>query len=85
MVDKCVSSLGFLKRLNTLRGPRHPTCLPGEHCFEVWKITIKVTDEQYLQNGETWHLKELLGKKGLPQEKGRRSHTCRRERSSGPG
>lgn len=70
MTNKCVSSLGFLKRLNTLGDPRHPVYLPREHCFEVQKMKIKVTGDGDTQNQGNWHLKGTLRKEWIVSRKG---------------
>lgn len=85
MTDKCAPSLSFPKRLNTLGDP-NTHYLPGEHCFEVQKMTIKVSDDGDTQNQGTWHLKGHLGMDNL-RERGGWSLAFKREgrRNSGWG
>lgn len=79
MADKHVLTLGLSKCLNTIGDPRHTFCLPGEHCFEVQKMTVKVTDEGDTQR-RNLPFKGALRKEWISSGKGEEMYTRERER-----
>lgn len=82
MTDNVLLPLGFPKRLNTVGDPKHPVYPPGEQCFEVQKMMVKVTNKGWAHSGPRNLAFEHLGKNSCPRNREGGVLPAREERSS---